>query len=830
LILKSKKTPPATCFVHIMKHFSDLHCNKYADGSLDGNPVSETGVGSSVDFEYVYDSAGNLRFMRDPNQKGANRYVEHSYDFDGRVVLQRTCSGSLPTSLTATCSSASQSISYIYDDASVGSDEGFTINNALGRLTRVTFNGGYYLYSYNSEGHVERMYNQLSGMFGKTIHYEYNRLGEVTQVRYQPGASDSHYLWYTYDQPGRVDLIRSNTTTSQVTDAGYSYWPSGVIHNENLQSYNNTFLYDVRDRVIQINSPANDLAPFSASYTYHYNSTIDFAQFRQPDTPHPSADGRARYRHTYDKRNQIKSATYNWWDGSSWQNPTSYDVSGISYDRDGNLSGLTRRTDTGSANTYTYSYASGSNRLTSVTKNGSNTLLGYDRNGNMTSITGSYGIVSAWCDWRNLTLGYSDDDTNFTYRYDHHAGSRTGLGNRTYKKSGNVNYVRGAFGEVLAVYNSINLLYHNILRPDGTVIGRREGSNRLYYHRDHLGSTRAVVNASGTVVETQDYYPFGLQMPGRSMVSGNSAKEKFTSHELDDEVDLYYMIARRYAPEFGRFLSVDPLGGDYPGQSLYNYVINNPVNLIDPTALCPEDGSAGKNQDGPGYCLEAITVTAKRPSDGGSNFFIHNRTLVFNSSSKEGRAGLRTFLQNNSSAADQILSGNFSPAAQRIAFEERIRSGASEALQIMLKTGASLSTAISMVSGVGTVAGVGGLLLTRSALGPTVRNTLIQLTNNSSKIGLFSSGTETALNASLVPLGGANFQDVQNSFAGAAIKGLPLLKTVSGVRSTGIAGPAFRSVSNGRFVTNSFGIGRFSIVKGGVAASGLTIKLSVDNN
>jgi len=37
--------------------------------------------------------------------------------------------------------------------------------------------------------------------------------------------------------------------------------------------------------------------------------------------------------------------------GSSWQNPTSYDVSGISYDRDGNHSALTRRTDTASANT-----------------------------------------------------------------------------------------------------------------------------------------------------------------------------------------------------------------------------------------------------------------------------------------------------------------------------------------------------------------------------------------------------------------------------------------------------------------------------------------------
>ncbi|MGF1671417.1 MAG: hypothetical protein ACFCU6_13290, partial [Balneolaceae bacterium] len=216
----------------------------------------------------------------------------------------------------AACSSPQQAISYIYDDAGVGSGVDFTVNNALGRLTRLTFQGGYYLYSYNADGQVERMYNKLDGLTGKTIHYEYNRLGEPIHVQYQPGASDSHYWWYTYNQAGQLKLVRSNKTTTQETDADYSYWPSGVIQNEDLQSYNNTFLYDVRDRVIQINSPANDLAPFSASYTYHHNSTIDFAQFRQPGTPHSHV--RARYRHTYDSRNQIKSATYNWWNGSSW--------------------------------------------------------------------------------------------------------------------------------------------------------------------------------------------------------------------------------------------------------------------------------------------------------------------------------------------------------------------------------------------------------------------------------------------------------------------------------------------------------------------------------
>jgi len=42
-------------------------------------------------------------------------------------------------------------------------------------------------------------------------------------------------------------------------------------------------------------------------------------------------------------------------------------------------------------------------------------------------------------------------------------------------------------------------------------------------------------------------------MPGRSMPSGTTARERFTGHERDEEVGLDYMKARRYAAEFGRF-------------------------------------------------------------------------------------------------------------------------------------------------------------------------------------------------------------------------------------------------------------------------------------
>jgi RHS repeat-associated protein len=201
---------------------------------------------------------------------------------------------------------------------------------------------------------------------------------------------------------------------------------------------------------------------------------------------------------------------------------------------------------------------------------------------NITGINGTFPDQSRR-NWKNLPTAITKSGTTYNYRYDH-------AGLRVYKQEGdNIHTLRGAFGEVLAAYKNGLLDYWNIVRPDGVVIGRREGSNRLYYHRDHLGSTRAVVNASGSVVQTYDYYPFGLEMPGRSLTSGTTARERFTGHERDEEVGLDYMQARRYAAEFGRFMSVDPLADDAMQIHLtpYNYAWNNPVNITDPDGRCP---------------------------------------------------------------------------------------------------------------------------------------------------------------------------------------------------------------------------------------------------
>ena len=61
-----------------------------------------------------------------------------------------------------------------------------------------------------------------------------------------------------------------------------------------------------------------------------------------------------------------------------------------------------------------------------------------------------------------------------------------------------------------------------------------------------------------------------------------------TQHERDEETGLDYRGARFYDADVGRFLSVDPLARDFASWSAYNYVLGNPVSLIDPDGRAPE--------------------------------------------------------------------------------------------------------------------------------------------------------------------------------------------------------------------------------------------------
>ncbi len=97
---------------------------------------------------------------------------------------------------------------------------------------------------------------------------------------------------------------------------------------------------------------------------------------------------------------------------------------------------------------------------------------------------------------------------------------------------------------------------------------------------DHLGSTRCILNNTGTVINTMNYEPFGKQMQ-----TGDVPRQGYIGKELDGESDLADHGVRKYDYITGRFMAVDPLWEKYRGLSPYHYGANNPLKILDPNGL-----------------------------------------------------------------------------------------------------------------------------------------------------------------------------------------------------------------------------------------------------
>jgi RHS repeat-associated protein len=68
-------------------------------------------------------------------------------------------------------------------------------------------------------------------------------------------------------------------------------------------------------------------------------------------------------------------------------------------------------------------------------------------------------------------------------------------------------------------------------------------------------------------VNANDYYPFGMVMPGRKFSAGSLYRYGFNGKEKDNDINsltVYDYGFRIYNPGIGRFLSVDPLTKNIP--------------------------------------------------------------------------------------------------------------------------------------------------------------------------------------------------------------------------------------------------------------------------
>lgn len=101
-----------------------------------------------------------------------------------------------------------------------------------------------------------------------------------------------------------------------------------------------------------------------------------------------------------------------------------------------------------------------------------------------------------------------------------------------------------------------------------------------YYYTNQQGTPLATADASGNILTTSDYQPYGSQVLGSTVVGPG-----YTGHVNDADSGLVYMQARYYDPVIGRFMSTDPNSNMIArvySFGRYVYANDNPVGNIDP--------------------------------------------------------------------------------------------------------------------------------------------------------------------------------------------------------------------------------------------------------
>jgi len=477
-------------------------------------------------WNYFYDLNGNLERVEDPE----GNEITYEYDEINRLETKK-----------------------LYDDSHVLQDQVDYTYNSVSNLLSVTKIDSSLTMTYYLNGWLKTADNGIG-----EISYEYYKNGNRKKMTDIEDGVTTYY--YT-----ALNLLDYMTNPSgKVTD--YSYDDFG--RRTSVQHHNGTVAeldYDDAGRLLSLVNKLNETA--FASYVYTHDGVGNRDTMTDLDGLHD---------YTYDDLYRLTIA-----DHPQPQYPDNDE--NFSYDAVGN-----RLTSAGYP-TWTYD---NNNRLTSY--NGPS--YAYDNNGNMISKTVGSEITTYEYDIENRLVRIEyPDETYSEYKYDP-------FGRRIEKNvDGTVTKYMYDGEDILYGLDGSNQIISRFThgpRIDEPIIVERN-VDVYYYHTDGLGSITKLTDASGSVIQSYLYDSFGNIVTQSGSVN---QLYTYTGREYDSESGLYYYRARYYDSEIGRFLTTDlshrlqPKGSDIPyllpfvlnsPQELnqYLYVLNNPINYIDPKGL-----------------------------------------------------------------------------------------------------------------------------------------------------------------------------------------------------------------------------------------------------
>lgn len=408
---------------------------------------------------------------------------------------------------------------------------------------------------YNAEGHLSSL-SQTVGNVTRMAGVTYDLDGRLGTITYPAGF----VVAYEYNKDGQIKTIKKDGSPV----ATYAYDTGGRLSTRTLASgVVTTYSYDGANRLASISVASGSTVVWAERYGYNAAGERTFTLKGSTGTV-----GDGYWLDATSQLRGVKVGSPNATLAYTGQNGTATEWQ---YDEVGN-----RIEEVGSAGTTTY-VSDNVNQYYSVS---SVPTVTYSDRGDLTQ----FGNWSYTHDAQGNLIRAHNTQNNTLAKY-----WRDANGHRAVKDVDGSKIAYFNLGTMqLEAYDVTNATASSTIYAPGIDLPLAEvnssGSVRGY-HQDVIGNVRLLTDTGGSTVESYTYDTWGkvsATSASGALVAKPQSRFLFTAREFDSETNLYHYRARAYSPEIGRFLQVDPIdfgGGDV---NVLRYVLNSPVNFIDP--------------------------------------------------------------------------------------------------------------------------------------------------------------------------------------------------------------------------------------------------------